>query len=200
MPSDAPVVRPRRPLWKFGSRAAVLIALCAVAWSFVAQWVSYPAALLAEWAIEAGAPMWAHSARITAGGQLEVQTTIQVLVPNSGGRRADIIVEADPVRYAYGLPLLFGLLLATRLGGLWRFAAGYALLLPAQAWSLAGSVLMQIGFAAQGDRAALRVSAWQLDAMTYFYQLGALVVPTVVPVLVWIWLDRKYLTTLISER
>lgn len=199
MPSDAPVVRPTRPLWKFGSRAAVLITLCAVAWSFVAQWVSYPAALLAEWAIEAGAPMWAHSAQITAG-QLEVQTTIQVLVPNSGGRRAEIVVEGDPARYAYGLPLLFGLLLATRLGGWWRFVAGYALLLPAQAWSLVGSVLMQIVFAAQGDRAALSASAWQLDAITYFYQLGALVVPTVVPVLIWVWLDRKHLMALISER
>lgn len=142
--------------------------------------------------------MWVRSASISAG-QMEVQTTIQVLVPNTGGRRAEIIVDADPVRYGYGLPLLFGLFLASGLGGVRRFIAGYVMLLPAQAWSLVGSVLMQIVIAAQGDRAALKVSMWQLEAVTYFYQFGALVVPTVAPVLIWILLDRKFLTELLAE-
>lgn len=198
MPSDTPRVRPARTLFGFGARAAVLVALCALAWSFVAQWASYPAAVMAQWAVEAGAPMWIRSASIVEG-QLEAQTTVQVMVPNSGGRRAEVIVDADPMRYAYGLPLLFGLLLASRLGGVRRFFAAYALLLPAQAWSLTGSVLMQIVMATQGDRAALKISAWQLDAITYFYQLGALVVPTVAPVLLWIVLDRKFLAELISD-
>jgi hypothetical protein len=194
----APRIQRPRTLLKFGTRAAVAIALCALAWSFVAPWAARPAALLAAWAVEAGAPMWVRSARIPAG-QLEVQTTIQVLIPDTGGRRAEIIVDADPVRYGYGLPLLFGLLLASGLRGVRRFVAGYVMLLPAQAWSLIGSVLMQIVIAAQGDRAALKVATWQLEAITYFYQLGALVVPTVAPVLIWILLDRKFLTDLVSE-
>jgi hypothetical protein len=41
--------------------------------------------------------------------------------------------------------------------------------------------------------------AWQRDAIAYFYQLGALGVPTLAPVLIWIALDRKFLAKLISE-
>lgn len=54
------------------------------------------------------------------------------------------------------------------------------------------SALMQMVLAAQADIRLLRVSQWQMEAIVYGYQLGSLVLPTLVPILLWLWMDRKF--------
>ena len=71
------------------------------------------------------------------------------------------------------------------------------MLLPAQAFSLVMYLLMQLAGAAQFDVRVLRVEQWQLEAIVYGYQVGVLVLPTLVPVLVWLWLDRQFFTDVI---
>jgi hypothetical protein len=179
----------------FACSAIAWIIALTIAWSLLARWVAWPVGALSQAALETAAPGWIRSTTLQHG-QLEAQTNVEVFVPNSGGRRAELIAQGDPARYAYSLPILLGLLLAAR--GPRRFAraaAGALLLLPAQVFSLCASVLMQIALGAQGDRAALKVAAWQLDLLTYAYQLGTLILPTLVPLLLWLWLDRHFVTT-----
>jgi hypothetical protein len=51
---------------------------------------------------------------------------------------------------------------------------------------------MQVVMTAQTNIRWLRVSQWQMEAIVYGYQLGALVLPTLVPIMLWLWLDRRF--------
>ncbi|MDH4418115.1 MAG: hypothetical protein QE485_12900 [Acidovorax sp.] len=168
-----------------------IVALTAL-WSQVSAWTSYPVGVLSHMALEQGAPMWVRQVHLSPG-TMEVDTAISVPVPGAGGRRGEITIDVSTARYAYGLPIFIALVLAARgRGRLGRVAAGYALLLPFQAFSLTMSALMQMVLAAQADIRLLRVSQWQMEAIVYGYQLGSLVLPTLVPILLWLWMDRKF--------
>lgn len=136
--------------------------------------------------------MWVRSIQ-TNLGTIEVETSIEMALPQAGGRRAELLVEANPGRYAYGLPIFLGLLLAVRRPRRWAYAlGGYVLLLPVQAFSLTFYVLMQMVLFAQPSPHVLAVSQWQIEAIVYGYQLGSLVLPTVMPIVLWLWLDRQF--------
>ena len=163
-------------------------------WSQVSAWTSYPVGVLSHIALEQGAPMWVRQVQLTPGN-MEVDTSVAIPVPQAGGRLAEISVDANPGRYAYGLPIFLALLLAARGKGRWvRAIAGYVLLLPAQAFSLTFYVLMQVITAAQLNIRYLRVSQWQMELLIYGYQVGSLVVPTLVPILLWLWMDRRFVS------
>ena len=124
---------------------------------------------------------------------------------SGGGRKAEITLDADPGRYAYGLPIFLALLLAAQTvgksGSRWQRAfAGYLLLLPAQVFSLVMYLLMQMILAAQLNTRALRVDPWQLEAIVYGYQVGVLVLPTLAPILVWLWLDQQFFRSFFMSR
>lgn len=78
--------------------------------------------------------------------------------------------------------------------------AGYLLLLPAQVFSLVMYLLMQMILAAQLNTRALRVDPWQLEAIVYGYQVGVLVLPTLAPILVWLWLDQQFFRSFFMSR
>lgn len=161
-------------------------------WTKASPWTSYPVAALSHFALEQGVPMWVRTVHKSPGA-VEVETTIEMPVPDAGGRLGEISIEVDPGRYAYGLPIFLALLLAAR--GPKRLAmalGGYVLLLPAQVFSLSFYVLMQMVLYAQGSTRVLRVSQWQVEAIVYGYQVGSLVLPTLVPIVLWLWLDRQF--------
>lgn len=193
----------RRPssLVSFVLSAFALIVGLTLLWTKVSPWTSYPVALLAHVALEQGAPMWVRTVH-TRPGSIEVDTTVEVAVPQAGGRKAEITLDADPGRYAYGLPIFLALLLASsvvdKAGGRWRRAlAGYVLLLPAQAFSLGMYLLMQMVLSVQLNARALRVDPWQVEAIVYGYQLGVLVLPTLAPIAIWLWLDQQFVQSYI---
>jgi len=111
----------------------------------------------------------------------------------TGWRRADAIVEIDPARYGYGLPILLALLLAAwGPGRLPRVLLGYVALLPVQAFCVVFQVLMQICLAADLNLGTLGITSLQLNAIVYCYQLSSLVLPTLTPVLLWLLLDQRF--------
>ena len=168
-----------------------ILALTAL-WSVVSAWTSYPVGVLSHIALEQGAPMWVRQVHLSPDS-MEVDTAISVPVPEAGGRRGEITIDVSPARYAYGLPIFLALVLAARgRARVRRMAAGYVLLLPFQAFSLTMSALMQMVLAAQADIRLLRIAQWQMEAIVYGYQLGSLVLPSLVPILLWLWMDRKF--------
>ncbi len=163
----------------------------------MSPWTSYPAGMVAGAALERMAPGWVREARL-APGRLEVDTSVAIATPQTGNQPVEITLESDPGRYAYGLPIFLALLLAARgPGRMVRALAGYALLLPLQAFSLCTQLLMQLLLTAQFDVRTLRVAQWQMEALVYGYQLGSLVVPTLAPILVWLWLDRAFVNEVV---
>lgn len=168
-------------------------------WSQVSAWTSYPVGVLSHIALEQGAPMWVHQVRLKPG-HMEVDTNVAVPVAEAGGRRAEITIDADPGRYAYGLPIFLALLLAARgKGRVVRAIAGYVLLLPAQAFSLTFYVLMQLVLATQLNVRFLRIEQWQMELIVYGYQVGSLVVPTLAPILLWLWMDKKFVAEVVMR-
>ena len=55
-----------------------------------------------------------------------------------------------------------------------------------------------MAMAVPGGARALHIGQWQLELIGLGYQLGALVLPTVVPIAIWLVLDRAYAKQLIE--
>lgn len=131
---------------------------------------------------------------------MEVDTSIMVPVAEAGGRQGELAIEVNPMRYAYGLPIFLALLFAARGKGLVvRAIVGYLMMLPAQAFSLSLYVLMQLALAAQLNIQTLWISQWQLELIVYAYQVGSLILPTLIPILLWLWMDRKFVAEVVMR-
>ena len=177
----------------FFCRAVLFLVLLTGLWIQAAPWTSSPVAALAKLVLMTSD--WVVSVR-TQSRLIEVQT--QLAVPVRGGI-GDILVDADPAHYAYGLPILWALLLAAGGLGCWAKAlGGYVLMLPFQAFSLSLDLLKQMAVAMPGGARLLGISQWQLEAIALGYQLGVLVLPTVVPIALWLWLDRVFVTRVVQ--
>jgi hypothetical protein len=191
----------RRPssLTAFFVTAIVGFPLLTLAWMQVSRWTSYPVGGIAELFLGHAADDWIRSIE-QAPGTFEVDTRIAVTVPGQKARgTAELVVEADPARYAYGLPLLIALLVAARSRHFLRKAVtGYALLLFPQAFSLSFDVLRQI-VVVGGTPARLGIAQWQMEAIALGYQIGALLLPTVAPALIWLWFERPFFAAVVVE-
>lgn len=191
----------RRPasLVAFFATAIVAFMLLTLAWMQVSKWTSYPVSGIAHIVLGNGAKGWIRSIE-KAPGTFVVDTRIAVNMPGQERRGvAELVVEADPAHYAYGLPLLIALLLAARSRHFLRkVVGGYLLLLLPQAFSLSFDVLKQI-MVAGGGPAALGIAAWQMEAIALGYQAGALLLPTVAPAVIWLWFERQFFAAVIVD-
>lgn len=183
----------------FGLAVAWLVVLTAL-WVPVSKWTSYPAALLGGMVLDAGSTDWVRAVH-AAPGRLEAETGIRVPVESQGRRgMGEIVAETDPALHAYGLPLFIALLLASRSKRLGRRAlAGYVVLLVPQAFSLTLDLLRQMAVAVPGGAAQLGVAPWRLEAIALGYQLGTLLLPTLAPVVLWLWFDRAFFASVLIQ-
>lgn len=196
-------VRPaakRNPVLRFALVAAASTIVLTFAWLRVSPWLSWPVASISHVVMEQATPLWTRSVR-KAPGLIEVDTAVSVKDPRTG-RTGEVVLEADPGRYAYGLPIFWALLLAAWIthrtpGRLSRALLGYVLLLPVQAFSLVAYLWMQLAGAAGYSARTLFIGQWQLEAIVYAYQFGVLVLPTLAPVLIWLLLDRQFFNEVI---
>ncbi len=187
------------PLQRFALLAFVGIIVLTTAWTRLSPWISYPVAAISKVGLEDLASGWVKQVHI-APGKIEVDTNVAVANAQTGGRWVEISIDGDPGRYAYGFPIFLALLLATRRPGrAWRAALGYVALLPFQAFSICTSLLMQMVLATNLDLRTLKISQGQLEGLAYGFQLGSLVLPTLVPFLLWLWLDRQFVNDVLVE-
>lgn len=173
---------------------------CTLLWIQVSNWTSYPVAGLTGWVLENTASYWVRSTHV-APGHIEVETRITVMLPGAqaGQGRAELVAEANPSRYAYGLPLLVALLLAARSQQLLKkLTLGYLLLLIPQTFSLSLELLRQI-MAAGGRTGGLNIGQWQMEGIAMGYQVGSLLLPTLAPVLLWLWLERAFFAAVVLD-
>ncbi|HOE42529.1 MAG TPA: hypothetical protein PLB25_12985 [Rhodoferax sp.] len=191
---------PPKSLWRFFANAIVLFLLLTPMWMQVSKWTSYPVAGLTQMVLNVGAGYWVRAVN-KEPGRIEVETRIQVQVPGSNSSLgvAELVAEADPARYAYGLPLFLALLLAARSKRWWKKALiGYLLLLIPQTFSLVLEILRQI-MVAGGRPGALAVDQWQLEAIAIGYQAGSLLLPALAPLALWLWLDQDFFDQVVAQ-
>jgi hypothetical protein len=169
--------------------AAFLAALAV--WYVLGRWLAIPVALLARAAVAAFFPAWAGEVE-QAGTTLALVTHLEVsgIAGGAPGASAVLSFETDYLKYGYGLPLFLALLVAARTPRIaLRAATGWALLLPAQVWGVCFDWLKQ----AVIDSDAGAFAPLAREAVALGYQFGYLVLPTLVPVLVWAAMNRRAL-------
>ena len=187
-------------LASFFGWAAVWFCVTTVAWMQVSAWTSYPAAGIAHIVLGAGTNNWVRSIH-KEPGLLQVNTRIRISMPEKDQESgtAELVAEAKPANYAYGLPLFIALLLASGSKRFfWRVLVGYAVLLIPQTFSLVFDILKQIIVVADSP-AALGVAWWQMEGIALGYQFGSLLLPALAPVALWLWLDREFFAAVIID-
>jgi len=129
---------------------------------------------------------------------LIVQTRIEHVFPD--GTTGGLGLSTNPLIYGYGLPLLFGLSMATPTG-LWRkilqLIAGLVAMWLVQTWGVCWEVMKNLAFAYGPESHAVVSDAGISDvAVVLFYQVGYLIIPALAPVIIWVMFNRPYIEQL----
>lgn len=140
---------------------------------------------------------------IQHGNRIEIATKLDASLLRAGPVPAGgtVAFELNPLIYGYGLPLLAGLTLASPgelEGKIFRIVGGGAVLLLFQAWGVGFDALRTLYFSLgpQVAQAAADAAGLPPDAVALGYQLGFLIMPAVVPILLWVALNTRYLQSL----
>lgn len=176
---------------------AWLVPLLAL-WYAAREWMALPPAWLAEQVMRGFFHYWVTGSEIDGTTQT-LLTALTVRAPD--GRIGELLPTANILTYAYGTPLAAALLLASRLQGWWwKIPLAALALVPFQAASVCCTWLMQIAVLAGTDTASQTgFSAWQANLFAAGYQLGFLLLPTLMPVLAWLALDRSLVAKVMLE-
>lgn len=184
--------------------AAVLwLPMCFFLWFYLASPIVFPVSSLSGWILTGLYPDLIVGLK-QFGHVLEVTTRLAADVGPAAGRQGTPVValEINPMIYAYGLPLLAGLVMATPLSPGRRalqILVGYLVLVPVQVWGVCWEILKILTFdlGSQGGE-ALAATGLNANVIALCYQFGYLILPAVTPVVVWILFNRPFLETLVA--
>jgi hypothetical protein len=171
-------------------------------WWFASALLAWPIALLAELVSRLALPdlvqaVEQHGDKITFVTSLHAANA--TVATAAGGLVSD---DIDVRHFTFGLPLLAALILAARAPHRGRnLLIGYAVLLPFQTWGVIAEFLedIAVGFG-PGVASQTGFSVWQREAIAFAYQFGALILPTVVPAVVWVLMHRRLLEDFARRR
>lgn len=182
--------------------AALYLPLGFFLWFFFASAVAFPVARLSEWLFTGLFPdLFERIEQL--GFHLEIQTTIE-LARRVEGRVVLLNLHINPLVYAWGIPLLFGLIMATPLSIRQRaaqMAIGFAAVWLAAVWGVFWETWKDLAFL-MGPEAARAVHETIIPptAIALCYQLGFLILPSVTPVAAWILMNRRFLEQMVINR
>lgn len=164
-------------------------------------WFSFGSALmwfpsnLAEWALTGFYPDLFDRV-VQFGYQLEIQTAIR-MERTVEGRVALLNNDVNPMLYAWGMALLFGLIMATPMRARARalqLVIGYAVISVVTAWGVFWQTWSDLAFLVGPEAAATVAQKGPSPTLIALcYQLGYLMLPAVVPLATWILMNRPFL-------
>ncbi len=183
--------------------AALWLPLGFFLWFYFGSFLIRPVVLFGNWVFALLAPE-VVSELVQNGFHLDVNTPIR-LERMVEGRFVLLSYTLNPMIYAYGVPLLFGLVMATpRLSAGRRIAqilGGYLLLVVVQVWGVFWEVLKDMNFTLGPLAAGAAAETGIPEAVVALcYQLGYLILPAVVPITLWILLNRRFLEAITLNR
>jgi hypothetical protein len=167
-------------------------------WYFAAPVLLWPAAFLADLVGRSG---FADIVRSVEQSRAELTFATTLKAGSAAAQGGEIAIGVNLLLYSFGLPLFAALVLAAKEPG-WarRLLLGYAVIMPFVAWGALADFLKSVAIT-MGPQIASQTGfvAWQREAIAFSYQLGALIVPTVVPVVAWVLTHRALLERLRSR-
>lgn len=204
------------PLKRFLLAAVLWLPLAFFFWFWFAAPLCWPVIALAKsilpqaWpslftGVTQGADLIDAQGRILGHAAYLMQLSGNVLVnaaaPGQPPKFGFLEPVVNPMIYGYALPLFAGLVLATPLTRLRRvaqIALGGFIIILSQTFGVIGESLktMSIDAGAEGASAAQQAGL-SLNFIALWYQFGYLILPALVPAVLWIVLNRRFIETLI---
>jgi hypothetical protein len=204
-PEDTRVASPDKaanPVKEMFLLAALYLPLGFFLWFFMASGLMFPTSRLVE-AVLTGLYPDLFERIVQLGFRFEVQTTV-VLPQQVEGRTAALNLDINPMIYAWGMALLFGLIMATPLKAGRRalqMLIGFVVVTLVTSWGVFWEIWRDMAFL-MGPQAAAAVQSTSLTptAIALFYQLGYLMFPGVIPIAAWILMNRPFIEQLVQSR
>ena len=184
----------RSPLTRFVVAALAWLPVTFGAWYLLAPVLLWPVRLLVDFVASVGLRDLVRAIE-SAGRSLTFVTTLK---PGEGVGAGVVSVDVNMLVYAFGMPLFAALTLAAREASWWRtLAIGYAVIVPFVAWGVLADFLKGIAIVAPAAIASQTgFSGPQREAIAFAYQFGTLILPAVVPAVLWVLLHRAFLERL----
>ncbi|MDD2925648.1 exosortase H-associated membrane protein [Rhodoferax sp.] len=190
--------QPSSVIGGFFARALLYLIPALTLWYWARHYVVMPVAWLAETFMRFFFPGWVSGSELVGITQTLIT---RLAVPHASGRLTDLTPEVSVLTFCYGLPLLLALFLAARAKGLWWKMPVCAIgLLPFQAWGVCFAWLVQVAVqSGPYTRTTTYFTEWDTNLIGLGYQLGFLLWPTLVPMLMWLYLERGFVITVAVE-
>jgi len=184
----------KSPLTRFILAAIAWLPVTFGAWFLLAPVLLWPVRLLVQLICRVGLGDLVHGLEVD-GSSLAFLTTLK---PGEGMGAGVVSVDVNMRVYAFGMPLFAALTIASREANGWRtLAIGYAAMVPFVAWGVLADFLKGIALVAPAAVASQTgFSALQREMIAYAYQFGSLILPAVVPAVLWVLLHRAFLERL----
>jgi hypothetical protein len=181
--------------------------------AFAAQF-AWPVVQIAKFTLLHGWPklfldVLSGADEINAAGQLvahrafwmQVDTNV-VYSATAAGQTAQLALydfTINPMIYGYSVPLFGGLVMATPLERWQRvaqIAGGVAILWLVQSFGVVAEAFKAIGVDLHEGAAAMQQLGYSLNAIALAYQFGYLILPPLVPAVLWIVFNRAFIEEL----
>lgn len=203
------------PLKRFFLAALLWLPLAFFVWFWFAGPLVWPVIQLARlvllhaWpslftAVSQGADLLDAQGRVLGHPGYLMQISSGVLVnaaaPGAAPQLGFLEPVVNPMIYGYALPLFAGLVLATPLSRAQRIAqiaGGAVLIWLAQTFGVVAESLKSVGLdAGDAGTEAMHRAGVPLDAIALSYQFGYLILPALVPAVLWIVCNRPFIQSL----
>ena len=192
-----------RGIFAFALRVIGLSIVLFTLWFAAARPVSLAVAWAASPLLQAGAPVerarprW-NGREVVFDVELDGATTFRNQL------RTDAVFEVvvNPLKQSFGLPFFLALLLASRPPRLAiRALVGVSILLALAAFGVACEVAISLGnLAGSGGAALVDFGAFAATFAALGFQLGTLIFPTVVPAMLWVAMDPRYVRAAMARK
>lgn len=184
-------------LGKFVLRTILWLPPCFAAWYFSAQYHAAVVGALARLLVDQF-KSGIVSALEQPGIDLVFVTTLEV--HPEPGQAALLLPEVNPLLYTYGLAFFLALMLAAR-AKWWKILVGAVVLLPFQSWGIAFDFLAQVGVTLGPEISAQAgLLGWRREVIALGYQIGNLIFPSLIPVVLWAVFSRPFIESVLRRR
>ncbi len=182
--------------------AALYLPMGFFLWFFFASFLMVPTARLSEWLMRGFFPA-VFDRVVQLQFHLEIQTLI-AMARRVEGQQVMLNLHVNPMIYAWGMALLFGLIMATPMTvkrRLLQLLIGYLVVSLVAVWGVFWEVWRDLAFLMGPEAASVvQQSALSPTAIALCYQLGYLMFPAVIPVATWILMNRPFLEEVVMTR
>jgi hypothetical protein len=184
----------KSPLTRFILAAVAWLPVTFGAWYLLGPVLLWPVRLLVQLICRVGLSDLVRGVEV-GGSSIAFLTSLK---PGEGMGAGFISVDVNMLVYAFGMPLFAALTIAAREAKWWRtLAIGYAVMVPFVAWGVLADFLKGIALVAPAAVASQTgFSGLQREMIAFAYQFGSLILPAVVPAVLWVLLHRVFLERL----